>query len=238
MANIKLTSALAATAISFTVSVSSISSAVSGETEVVASSALGTSISLSSHELIPTRTIAGISVSISEVVNSKSITHPLTETLSITETSVINVSQVSTDSFSVSDTPVFNLSQVLADTANISATPSKIFQSEIDFDLSDTDIDPDPITVSDRIVVQFEYDLADTPSIADSPALNVTPAGKSDSFSVSDSPVLQPSLAPTDSVTPGDSGGLVINYVYTDVDDTTLGGHYFNQTPINPGGYE
>ena len=163
MANIKLTSALAATAISFTVSISSISSAVSGETEVVASSALGTSISFS-HELIPTRTI--------------------------------------------------------------------------DFDLSDSDIDPDPVTVSDTIVVQFEYDLADTPSIADSPALNVTPAGKSDSFSVSDSPVLQPSLAPTDSVTPGDSGGLVINYVYTDVDDTTLGGHYFNQTPINPGGYE
>jgi hypothetical protein len=237
MANIKLTSALAATAISFTVSISSISSAVSGETEVVASSALGTSISFS-HELIPTRTMAGVSVSLSDLVTSKSITHPLTETSSITEASVINVSQVSTDSFSVSDAPVFNLSQVLADTASISATPSKIFQSEVDFDLSDSDIDPDPVTVSDTIVVQFEYDLADTPSIADSPALNVTPAGKSDSFSVSDSPVLQPSLAPTDSVTPGDSGGLVINYVYTDVDDTTLGGHYFNQTPINPGGYE
>ena len=44
MANIKLTSALAATAISFTISVSSISSAVSGETEVIASSALGTRI--------------------------------------------------------------------------------------------------------------------------------------------------------------------------------------------------
>ena len=237
MANIKLTSALAATAISFTVSVSSISSAVSGETEVVASSALGTSISFS-HELIPTRTMVGVSVSLSDVVNSKSITHPLTETPSITESPAINVSQVSTDSFSVSDAPVFNLSQVLADTATISATPSKIFQSEIDFDLSDSDIDPDPVTVSDAIVVQFEYDLADTPSIADSPALNVTPAGKSDSISVSDSPVLQPSLAPTDSVTPGDSGGLVIKYVYTDVDDTTLGGHYFNQTPINPGGYE
>ena len=236
MANIKLTSALAATAISFTVSVSSISSAVSGETEVVASSALGTSISFS-HELKQTRTIAGVSVSISEV-DIKTVSSVLSNTPSITETPVINVSQVSTDSFSVSDAPVFNLSQVLADTATISATPSKIFQSEIDFDLSDSDIDPDPVTVSDAIVVQFEYDLADTPSIADSPALNVTPAGKSDSISVSDSPVLQPSLAPTDSVTPGDSGGLVVNYVYTDVDDTTLGGHYFNQTPINPGGYE
>ena len=236
MANIKLTSALAATAISFTVSVNSISASVSGETEVVSSSALGTSISFS-HELVPTRTMVGVSVSITES-NVKTISSVLSDTPSITESPAINVSQVSTDSFSVSDAPVFNLSQVLADTATISATPSKIFQSEIDFDLSDTDIDPDPVTVSDAIVVQFEYDLADTPSIADSPALNVTPAGKSDSFSVSDSPVLQPSLAPTDSVTPGDSGGLVINYVYTDVDDTTLGGHIFNQTPINPGGYE
>ena len=99
MANIKLTSALAATAISFTVSVSSISSAVSGETEVVASSALGTSISFS-HELIPTRTIAGVSVSISEV-NIKTVSSVLSDTPSITETPVINVSQVSTDSFSV-----------------------------------------------------------------------------------------------------------------------------------------
>tara|TARA_R100001510_G_C7627806_1_gene187321 strand:- start:556 stop:1266 length:711 start_codon:yes stop_codon:yes gene_type:complete len=236
VANIKLTSALAATAISFTVSVNSISASVSGETEVVSSSALGTSISFS-HELVPTRTMAGDSVSVSEAL-IKNVSSVLSDTPSITESPAINVSQISTDSFSVSDAPVFNLSQVLADTASVSAEPSKIFQSEIDFDLSDSDIDPDPVTVSDAIVVQFEYDLADTPSIADSPALNVTPAGKSDSFSVSDSPVLQPSLAPTDSVTPGDSGGLVINYVYTDVDDTTLGGHIFNQTPINPGGYE
>ena len=236
MANIKLTSALAATAISFTVSVNSISASVSGKTEVVSSSALGTNISFS-HELVPTRTMAGVSVSILES-NIKTVSSVLSDTPSITESPAINVSQISTDSFSVSDAPVFNLSQVLADTASVSAEPSKIFQSEIDFDLSDSDIDPDPVTVSDTLVVQFEYDLADTPSITDSPALSVTPAGKSDSFSVSDSPVLQPSLAPTDSVTPGDSGGLVINYVYTDVDDTTLGGHIFNQTPINPGGYE
>lgn len=37
--------------------------------------------------------------------------------------------------------------------------------------------------------------------------------------------------------TPEDSGGLVVNFHYTDVDedDRALGGYYFNQTPINPG---
>ena len=33
------------------------------------------------------------------------------------------------------------------------------------------------------------------------------------------------------------SSGLVVNFHYTDVDedDRALGGHYFNQTPLNPG---
>ena len=37
--------------------------------------------------------------------------------------------------------------------------------------------------------------------------------------------------------TPSDSGGLVVNFHYTDVDedDRALGGYYFNQTPLNPG---
>ena len=37
--------------------------------------------------------------------------------------------------------------------------------------------------------------------------------------------------------TPETSGGLVVNFHYTDVneDDRALGGYYFNQTPINAG---
>lgn len=34
------------------------------------------------------------------------------------------------------------------------------------------------------------------------------------------------------------SAGLVVNFLYTEVDDTTLGGYYFNQTPISAGSIE
>jgi len=34
-----------------------------------------------------------------------------------------------------------------------------------------------------------------------------------------------------------DNAGLVVNFHYTDVDDTTIGGYMFNQTPISAGAY-
>tara|TARA_R100001530_G_scaffold47471_1_gene35738 strand:- start:157 stop:870 length:714 start_codon:yes stop_codon:yes gene_type:complete len=237
MANIKITSAIAATVISFSASVSSVTSTTTDENRISAVVTPQIQIGFS-HILVPSRTLAPISVSIAEVINSKSITHPLTDTPSITESSTMSVTHPLTETPSVTDAPVFNMAQVLADTVTISATPTKVFHANFDFDLSDADIDPDPVSASDVDAKSITHPLTDTPSIADSSAMNITPAGKTESISAADALVFNASIVSTDSISAGDSGGLVINYVYTDVEDTTLGGHYFNQTPINPGGYE
>ena len=42
-----------------------------------------------------------------------------------------------------------------------------------------------------------------------------------------------------DTITYGEitNAGLLINFMYTDTEDTTLGGHYFNETPLSAGAY-
>jgi hypothetical protein len=236
MSNIKITSAIAATVISFSASVSSATSTITDENRISAVATPQTQIGYS-HIIVPSRTFPPESISISDtqvfVANTVYV-----DTLSITESTVMWPHIYKTETLSATDALVFNASQVLADTATISATPSKIFQANFDFDLSDADIDPDPVTVAEVHVISTTHPLTDTPSVADSPAMNVTPAGKTESISVADAPVFNANGVYTDSISAGDSGGLVVNYVYTDVEDTTLGGHYFNQTPINPGGYE
>jgi hypothetical protein len=235
MANIKLTSAVAATVISFTVAVSSISSTITDGNKISAVASTQNHISFTT-ELIPTHTMEGDTAGAAESISSKAVTTVYTETPEVTDIDTRAVTHPLAETPSVSDVPAFNVTQILTDTVNISAAPSLIIQSNIDFDLSDADIDPDPVTINENIVVSLVYPQADSQSIADSPALTITPAGKTDGFSVSDASVLQPGNVSTDSVTASDSG-LVINYVYTDVDDTTLGGHIFNATPLNAGAY-
>jgi hypothetical protein len=235
MANIKLTSAVAATVISFTVAVSSISSTITDGNKISAVASTQNHISFTT-ELIPTHTMEGDTAGAAESINSKAVTTVYTETSEVTDIDTRAVTHPLAETPSVSDVPAFNVTQILTDTVNISAAPSLIIHSNIDFDLSDADIDPDPVTINESIVVSLVYPQSDSQSIADSPAITTTPAGKTDGFSVSDSPVLQPGNVSTDSVTASDSG-LVINYVYTDVDDTTLGGHIFNATPLNAGAY-
>ena len=167
--NIKLTYA-AATIISAAVSVSSVSAAYDYKREAVSIAARASTISFTT-ELVPMRSLAPDSVS-------------------VTDTDYyVEVGKVLGDTLTTTDSPVMTVDIAKTDSVNVVDVPNKIINTNIDFDLSDPDVDPDPINVSD------------------SPVKNILPAGKTDSISVSDSPVKQPNKIPTDSVTIAESIG-------------------------------
>ena len=168
MANIKFTYA-AVTLLSLTTVANSIS-ASNTFTNLTYAAAPARSISFTT-EIVPTRPLADDSVS-------------------ATDTSfVLEITKVPGDSITVSDSPVMAVDLVKTDSVNITDTPNKIINSSIDFDLSDSDVDPDPINVSDA------------------PAMTVTPAGKTDSVTTSDSQVIIPNKGFSDSATMADSFG-------------------------------
>ena len=178
MANIRLVSAIAATAISFSVSVNSVSSVVSDGNKI--SATVNTSrLGIKAFELIPTR--------------------KKFDSVSITDSPVFEISLIPGDSVTSSDSdPVFDAQLVKSDSVTVTDTPNKIINSSVDFDPSDDDVDPDPINVTD------------------SDAKTITPAGKTDSVSASDSPALQPDIPQSDSVTASESNIKTINTVPTD----------------------
>jgi len=351
MANIRLVSAIAATAISFSVSVNSVSSVVSDSNKI--SATVNTSqLGIKAFELIPTRRHV--------------------DSITVSDTQVFEVGIIAGDSVTTSDSdPIFVAQLAKSDSVSATDTPNKIINSTVDFDLSDDDIDPDPINVSESDAKTFTTSKTDSASASDSPSLQpnipqsdsvtpsesvntkaigtnpsdsasvseadvksasivktdsasasesdaktITPQGKTDSISTSDAQVLQPSIVKADSSTPSDAvnsitvsiapsdsasasesinttltlgtlttmypelvnvsdgtvgfiftrnesttgviggpgfvgqlvmnddritegdssnAGLVINYIYTEVDDSSLGGHMCNATPLSAG---
>lgn len=168
MANIKFTYA-ATTLLSLTIVANSVS-ASNTFVNLKYAAAPATSISFTT-ELIPTRSLANQTVTISD------------------STPILEVDRVSGDTLSITDTPVLAVDIVKTDSVSVVDTPNKIINSSIDFDLSDPDVDPDPVSMSDA------------------PAMTVTPAGKTDSITVADSPSKQPNKITTDSVTMADAFG-------------------------------
>ena len=168
MANIKFTYA-AVTLLSLTTVANSIS-ASNTFTNLTYAAAPARSISFTT-EIVPTRSLADDSVSVTD------------------SSFVLEITKVPGDSITVSDTPVMAVDIVRTDSVNVTDTPNKIINSSIDFDLSDSDVDPDPI------------------SISDAPAMTVTPAGKTDSVTASDSPFIVPNKGFSNSITMADSFG-------------------------------
>jgi len=168
MANIKFTYA-AVTLLSLTTVANNIS-ASNTFTNLKYAAAPAISISFTT-EIVPTSSLAS-------------------ESVSMTDSSfVLEITKVPGDSITVSDSPVMAVDLVKTDSVNITDTPNKIVNSSIDFDLSDSDVDPDPINVSDA------------------PAMTVTPAGKTDSVTTSDSQLIVPNKGFSNSITMADSFG-------------------------------
>jgi len=147
MANIKFTYT-AATILSLT-SVANNVSASNSFVDLVYSAAPATKISFET-ELIPTR----------RLVETATVSDPTIE---------ISVTKVPGDTVSVSESHVAAVSLAKTDSVTITDTPNKIINSTVDFDLSDSDIDPDPITVSDAPAITFTHGgFTDSASVSES----------------------------------------------------------------------
>lgn len=111
------------------------------------------------------------------------------------------------------------------DSVTVVQSNIKTFTSNVDFDLSDADVDPDPVTASDAInEFDFSKGLTDTSSITEATAKNFTHGGFSDTASPVESTAFNvtvpgigdsltavegiknnPDIVKSDSVSPSDS---------------------------------
>ena len=178
-----------------------------------------------------------------------------TESVSPSDSPVLNPQITKTDSVSPSDSPVLNPQLVAADSVTMSDTLNRIVTATVDFDLSDSDVDPDPVTLSDAPVFTVTAKPSDTVSISDSVETNYQPGDTTamypDSVIISDGDIggfivratepytgvigapgyLGQVIVNDDKITSGDNtnSGLVYEFVYT---ETMIGGHELNETPI------
>lgn len=145
----------------------------------------------------------------SEAIDRFDVTTEFDDTVTATEALAKDFTQISTDA-------------VTAVQSNV-----KTFTSNVDFDLSDADVDPDPVTASDAIddfdVTKGLTDTAtatesdakevtladiadnDATSVADSDAKDFTHGGFSDSLTAVEGIKNNPELAKTDTVTASES---------------------------------
>ena len=107
----------------------------------------------------------------SEEINRFDVTTVLADDVTVTESSAKNI------------TPAGK-----TDDVTMTGSQIKIFSANVDFDLSDADADPDPVTASDQVnTVAIGKNPSDTASIAESTAKNITHGGFSDTASMTES---------------------------------------------------
>ena len=154
----------------------------------------------------------------SEEINRFDVTTVLTDTVSVTEATAKNLTATDPDD------------SVTAVQSNI-----KAFTSNIDFDLSDADVDPDPVTASEQInifalnkgltdtasIVEAtaktvgNNSLADTASPTESTAKNFTHGGLTDSLSAVEGIKLEPSISLSDTASPVEAAVLNIQQAFS-----------------------
>ena len=163
--------------------------------------------------------------------------------------------------------PLFTITKPLADTASISEAPAFTFTrgtftdsvtvteakviattSTVDTDLSDADVDTDPVSISEASVLTIKPAFSDTPIISESPAFTFSKGMPGGSITPSEATAITTTKVDTDSTTPSEaavyaftkvdtdsttpSEAFSVTYLYTDTSDRTINGHYFNETPI------
>ena len=162
---------------------------------------------------------------------------------------VYTVSKVLADTATFSEVPAFAFTRA-AFTDSVTVTEAKVIAttSTVDIDLSDPDIDTDPVTISEASVLTIKPAYSDTASISEAPGFTFSKGMPGGSISISEASVLTPTKVETDSssiseaavytftkvdtdsTTPSEA--FSVTYLYTDTSDRTINGHYFNETPI------
>ena len=130
------------------------------------------------------------SVSSSEQLNSFNIGKNPSDTPTISEEiNRFDVTTVLADDVTVTELAAKNITPAgKTDDVTMSGSQVKIFSANVDFDLSDADADPDPVTASEQInLFSIGKNPSDTASIAESTAKNLTHGGFSDTASMTES---------------------------------------------------
>jgi hypothetical protein len=152
MANIRA-SVVVSTALSVALSVGSVTaSAIPNSFTAVASPNISIAASI---QLIPLREFEQQTVTPSDTVSSFSIGKVLVDISTATESVAISFSKQLTDSVTVTD------------------VIGKMFLADVDFDMSDPDVDPDPITVADESILSIGKSLIDVSAISEADVKNV-----------------------------------------------------------------
>ncbi len=130
------------------------------------------------------------SVSTAESINSFDIGKNPSDTATTSEEiNRFDVTTVLADGVTVTESSAKNITPAgKTDDVTMSGSQVKIFSANVDFDLSDADADPDPVTASDQVnTVAIGKNPSDTASIAESTAKNITHGGFNDTASMAES---------------------------------------------------
>jgi len=130
------------------------------------------------------------SITSSEQLNSFNIgKNPSDTATSSEEINRFDVTTVLADDVTVTESSAKNITPAgKTDDVTMSGSQVKIFSANVDFDLSDADADPDPVTASDEVnTLAVGKNPSDTASIAESTAKNITHGGFSDTASIAES---------------------------------------------------
>jgi hypothetical protein len=170
-------------------------------------------------------------VTMTEVIGLNT-TRPLTDAVSPSDVNIFNFTKVSTDSITAAEN--INLTLILGESSymypsrvDMSDGSNKFVQDWFRFSKLDYTAQlngGDSLLNSAVIWGDSAEDLARAP---------FTGVIGSDGF-------IGQVVVNSDTITYPDTSnaGLVVNFLYTEVSDTTLGGYYFNQTPISAGSIE
>lgn len=166
------------------------------------------------------------SVSTSETINQLRPHKNVTDTATTSEAiDRFDVTTTLTDTISVTEEIANAFTQVSTDEVTAVQSTIKAFTSNIDFDLSDADVDPDPVTASDQINIfaatkgltdttsptentakNFTHGgFSDTASPVESTAFNVTVPGIGDSLTAVEGIKNNPTLGKSDTISPSDT---------------------------------
>lgn len=228
MDNVSISNITLSTIVSVAVSIASYSASAS-YTDVVYST--DSALVSYDYELVETRPLPAVSVSISELISNQVNKNP-SDDITITETETKTIGINSSDLIEASDqVNTVTIGKNPSDTATMAESTAKNITHG---GFSDT------ASIAELISNQANKSPSDSLTAAESISLSPSiPLGHAITASESVSLDSRPAFSHSASVTDGDedNAGLLVNFMYTDTQDPEIGGHKFNETPLCAGAY-
>ena len=155
------------------------------------------------------KSVPGDTVTVGDTIGSKAINPAIPSAVTAGDSDTKTVSSSATSAITAGDSSVLEPVKILGSDVTVDSTLSKVFVSSVDFDMSDADVDPDPATATDVVLMGPGKSVPDTVTAASSDVKSVT-SPRSSSVTAASSPVNQPNKPITgDDVTVGDAVDLV-----------------------------